>query len=301
MLAVPAAIVAPFLAVGVVRLLGALGSAGRCERGDRLGRGTQSTVTASVVAAGLCIAVADPAVAAVGRPARPASGRRSAGRSDGRWPSGSGSTWPSSSLRSWRSGSSGSTGRRSPANARGVLGVDPAARRRPGDRPARRRACWRPGSSRGWPRSASGSSPGGRGVVPPLGARQRRPPTPALHALRAAPHPGRRALARLRPRAPRRGRGRRSTRPPTGRPATSGWSLSDYPDLPGWAVGSAYRAVPGVTAATPVSSQSLDVGRTVRDGRLVGLDPGAIELDRPVVRRLARRRPTWPPSPPPVR
>ncbi len=52
--------------------------------------------------------------------------------------------------------------------------------------------------------------------------------------------------------------------------------LSDYPDLPGWAVGSAYRAIPGVTAATPVSSQSLDVGRTVRDGRLVALDPDAI-------------------------
>ena len=51
--------------------------------------------------------------------------------------------------------------------------------------------------------------------------------------------------------------------------------LSDYPDLPDWASGSAYRSIPGVTAATPVSGLSLDIGRTVRDGRLLAVDPAA--------------------------
>ena len=52
--------------------------------------------------------------------------------------------------------------------------------------------------------------------------------------------------------------------------------LSDYPKLPAWALGAAYRALPGVTEATPVSTQSLDIGRTVRDGRLLAIDPDAV-------------------------
>ncbi len=52
--------------------------------------------------------------------------------------------------------------------------------------------------------------------------------------------------------------------------------LSDYPDLPGWSIGPAYRSVAGVTAATPVSVTSMEVGRTVREGRLLALDPNAV-------------------------
>ncbi len=51
--------------------------------------------------------------------------------------------------------------------------------------------------------------------------------------------------------------------------------VSDYPDLPAWAIGSAYRAIPGVRAATPVSLGSLEIGRTVRDGTVLALDPSA--------------------------
>jgi hypothetical protein len=52
-------------------------------------------------------------------------------------------------------------------------------------------------------------------------------------------------------------------------------TASDYADLPTWGAGPLYRSVPGVTAATPLSVRTFDVGRTIRDGALVGLDPTA--------------------------
>ncbi len=52
---------------------------------------------------------------------------------------------------------------------------------------------------------------------------------------------------------------------------------SDYSSLPTWAPGPLYRATPGVRAATPVALMDFDLGRTVRGGSLVGLDPAAIE------------------------
>jgi hypothetical protein len=48
-----------------------------------------------------------------------------------------------------------------------------------------------------------------------------------------------------------------------------------YSTLPTWAAGPRYRAIPGVEAATPVAIAPIDVGRTVRDGTLVGLVPAA--------------------------
>lgn len=50
---------------------------------------------------------------------------------------------------------------------------------------------------------------------------------------------------------------------------------SDYPELPSWALGAAYRGVPGVTAASPVGRQALDVGRALRDGQLLAVDATA--------------------------
>lgn len=43
--------------------------------------------------------------------------------------------------------------------------------------------------------------------------------------------------------------------------------------VPGWAIGSSYRAIPGVTAAMPVDRSALDAGRAVRGGVLLGLEP----------------------------
>jgi hypothetical protein len=51
---------------------------------------------------------------------------------------------------------------------------------------------------------------------------------------------------------------------------------SDYASGPSWAAGPAYRAIPGVSAATPVVQVPFDVGHTIRNGTLVGLDPAAV-------------------------
>jgi hypothetical protein len=48
---------------------------------------------------------------------------------------------------------------------------------------------------------------------------------------------------------------------------------SDYPKLPSWAIGPAYRAIHGVESATPVVRGTVDAGRTVRGAALLGLSP----------------------------
>jgi hypothetical protein len=48
---------------------------------------------------------------------------------------------------------------------------------------------------------------------------------------------------------------------------------ADYTDLPTWGAGPLYRSIPGVNEATPVAIAPFDVGRSIRDGHLVGLDP----------------------------
>jgi hypothetical protein len=46
--------------------------------------------------------------------------------------------------------------------------------------------------------------------------------------------------------------------------------------VPGWGLGEALRAVPGVTAATPVEKASIQLGTTLRDGVLLGIDGTAL-------------------------
>ncbi len=48
-----------------------------------------------------------------------------------------------------------------------------------------------------------------------------------------------------------------------------------YPTSPTWAVGPRFRAIDGVTAATPIDEVKVNVGRTIRDGILLGVDPDA--------------------------
>ena len=43
-----------------------------------------------------------------------------------------------------------------------------------------------------------------------------------------------------------------------------------------WAAGPLYRSIPGVRRAVPVSITPFSVGRTIRDGRMIGLDPGTV-------------------------
>ncbi|HEY8632158.1 MAG TPA: ABC transporter permease, partial [Candidatus Limnocylindrales bacterium] len=51
---------------------------------------------------------------------------------------------------------------------------------------------------------------------------------------------------------------------------------ADYSKLPTWAAGPLYRSIPGVRQASPVTVAPFDLGRTIRDGRLVGLDPTTV-------------------------
>ena len=47
-------------------------------------------------------------------------------------------------------------------------------------------------------------------------------------------------------------------------------------NVPGWALGSVLRAIPGVEAATPIVRATVDLGAPLRDGTLLALDPGAM-------------------------
>jgi hypothetical protein len=53
-------------------------------------------------------------------------------------------------------------------------------------------------------------------------------------------------------------------------------TTSDYAPFATWVAGPLYRSIAGVREATPVSVAPFDLGRTVRDGSLVGLDPAAV-------------------------
>jgi hypothetical protein len=82
--------------------------------------------------------------------------------------------------------------------------------------------------------------------------------------------------------------------------------MSDYPDLAGWAVGPALRALPGVAAATPVGVRSLDSGRVILNGTLLATqaetltaavapwDVGDEDGMAAIARRLADARPSAP-------
>ncbi|MFL5725290.1 MAG: FtsX-like permease family protein [Chloroflexota bacterium] len=80
-------------------------------------------------------------------------------------------------------------------------------------------------------------------------------------------------------------------------------TMSDYTDLPSWAVGPAARSINGVEAAAPVVRGSIDVGRAIRTGQLLAFGPetapdlvnypdeSAGTALRPVLAQLATGRP----------
>jgi FtsX-like permease family len=51
---------------------------------------------------------------------------------------------------------------------------------------------------------------------------------------------------------------------------------NDYPTLPAWGTASVVGAVPGVTAAMPVSRSNVDLGRTVQSAQLLGIDAARV-------------------------
>lgn len=52
-------------------------------------------------------------------------------------------------------------------------------------------------------------------------------------------------------------------------------TVPDYPDLPAWGTSSAYRAVDGVRAVVPVVRRTVDVGRALRGADLLAVGPAA--------------------------
>ncbi len=50
----------------------------------------------------------------------------------------------------------------------------------------------------------------------------------------------------------------------------------DYSTLSTWAAGPRYRGIPGVLSATPVAIAPIEVGRAIREGTIVGLDPNSV-------------------------
>jgi hypothetical protein len=58
-------------------------------------------------------------------------------------------------------------------------------------------------------------------------------------------------------------------------PADQRLVMTDYPQLPSWAVGPALRAIPGVIAAMPVTRTTFSAGRTISSGDALAFDPAA--------------------------
>jgi hypothetical protein len=56
-------------------------------------------------------------------------------------------------------------------------------------------------------------------------------------------------------------------------PADQRLVVTDYPQLPSWALGPALRTVPGVDAAIPVTRTTFSAGRTISSGDLLAFDP----------------------------
>lgn len=271
LLAVPAAALAPFVALLVVRLVGGLGPLAGSGVVASAGIG-DAVITVSALAGLVSILVLTlPSLVSGGSPAgiRAALGRQ-VGRTMAQRLGIDLVLVVVALIALWQLRLYGAPLTRS---ARGVLGIDPllvAA-------PAIGLLAGALLATRLVPRLAEiGERILGRrrGIVPPLGARQlaRRPlryTRSALLLILAA------ALGTFA--AASSATWARSQVDQAGYQAASDARvvLSDYPDLPAWAFGSAYRAIPGVTGAMPVSRQSLDVGRAVRDGQLLALDPTA--------------------------
>jgi hypothetical protein len=271
LLTVPAAIAGPFIAVAAVRLLGVVGPLG--ASGVVAGIGvTEATISASVLAAIGCIVVLTvPSLVSEGTPAgiRAALGRQ-VGRTMAQRLGIDLALVALAVVALWQLRLYGAPLTR---NARGVLGVDPllvAA-------PAIGLLAGAVLATRLIPRLAEigeRTLSRGRGIVSPLGARQvaRRPLRYTRSALLLILAAALGTFAATSAATWARSQVDQATYRSAGDIRAI---LSDYPDLPDWEAGSAFRSIPGVTAATPVSGLSLDIGRTVRDGRLLAVDPEA--------------------------
>ncbi len=274
LLAIPAVILAPVAAVGLVRLIGSLGPLAGTDVAARVGVTSGTIVAALIAGIGGVLVLTLPSLSLGG----PIAGvRASLGRQVGR-------TLPQrlgldlilvalAVVALWQLSLYGAPITR---NARGVLGLDPllvAA-------PAIGLLAGAVVATRLVPRLAEiGERIAGRrrGVVPPLGARQlaRRPlryTRSALLLILAA------ALGTFAATSAATWTRSQADQAAYRAAADVRVTLADYPTLPamGHGFGAPWRC-PGSMAATPVVRTTVDVGRTVRDGQLLALDPTAAD------------------------
>lgn len=269
MLAIPAAVLAPFLASGVVALLGRIGPTASLTLAGGPPIGPTAVAVAVLAAVVAIVALTLPTLAATSSPAgaRAASGRQAR------------STLPQrlgldlalvalAGIALWQLRLYGAP---LTVNARGVLGLDPLLVAAPGIGLLGGAVL----ALRIVPRVAELGERllvRGSGLVGALGGRQlaRRPLryTRAALLLMLAAALGTLASAHA-------ATWTRSQADQARFLAAADVRVvaDDYLDVPAWTVGGTYRAIPGVETATPVANAPLDAGRAVRSGRLLGLDP----------------------------
>ena len=269
LLAIPAALLAPFLALGVVRVLGAVGPLSGTGIADGAAI-TIATVAASIGMALACVvAFVLPTVASA---TSPAGARAARGRQLAR-------TLPQrlgldlvllilAGVAIWQLRLYGSPLTK---DARGALGVDPLLVLAP----AVGLVAGGLLAIRFLPRLAEVAERllrGGRGIVGPTGARQlaRRPLRYTRSALLVLL-----AIALFTFAAAYAGTWSRSQSDQAAYAAAADMRVtwSEFAPMPAWAAGSAIRAIPGVATAMPVTRQTLDVGKAVRGGQVLGVDP----------------------------
>ncbi len=269
LIAVPAILLAPPLAVAVVRIIGGLGPLGTTDIAGAASIDARTFVIAGLAGLLGVLALTVPAVVSGGGPGE---AKAAAGRQSGRTLAGRTgidiALLVVAGIALWQLRLYGAPLTR---DARGVLGVDPllvAA-------PAIGLLAGAILAVRVVPRLAEVAErilERRRGLVSPLGARQlaRRPLryTRSALLLMLAAALGTFALAHAAT------WGRSQDDQAAYQAATDvRIEASDYPDLESWAAGSAIRSVPGVAAAEPIERLSLEAGRAVTDGELVALDP----------------------------
>lgn len=271
-LALPATALAPFLAVGVVALLGAVGPTAGLGLTDSASIGESAIIVAALAGLACVVALTLPTLTVAANPAgaRAAQGRQA--RTTLAQRLGLDLAFVAvAGVALWQLRLYGAPLTR---NAQGALGLDPLLVAAP--------AIGLVGGAvlalRVVPRVAELGERllvRGRGLVGSLGGRQlaRRPLryTRAALLLMLAAALGTLAAAHAATWT------RSQSDQATFRAAADVRAFaSDYSALPTWAAGPRYRAIEGVTAATPLSVSSFDVGRTIRDGTLAAIDPAAL-------------------------
>jgi hypothetical protein len=269
LLAIPAALIAPYLAVAVVQALGTIGPLADAGIASTATVDNDARIVAALAAAACVVALTLPSLLSGGNPA---GVRARLSRQVGR-------TLPQrigidvvlvalAAIGLWQLRLYGSP---LTANARGVLGLDPLLIAAPGIGLLAGGIL----ATRIVPRLAEVAErvfARRNGLVASIGARQlaRRPlryTRSALLLMLAA------ALGTFAAADAATWAASQQSQAAYQAAADLRMTMSDYTDLPSWTVGPAIRSIDGVEAAAPIVRGPIDVGRAIRSGQLLALDP----------------------------